>query len=177
MRDIPPLYHISFNRRLPLVLNPRQPDGSELENQGVYKETDIPRVSFSPTIFQCLQAIYPNVWEIMEDPRGQKEGVEFAVYRYDPRSRARVVFPEQLSEKRWVWDAHVTHEHCFLDPVHIYFCGTVIAKVPRDVPGLTIYPYNDKTVPPREHSLFESAEIRQSLKLRGSKYDMKLFPA
>lgn len=174
-KDIPPLYHISLNRKLPLTLIPRQPDGTELENQGVYKETEVPRVSFSPTMFTCLQAIYPNVWSLFENPRGQKEGVEFAVYRFDPRSHARVVTPDELTKRRWVWDAHITQEHCFLDPVQIYYCGNIVAKVPNDVPGLTIYPYNDKSLPPRENSLFTDAIFKQTVRLRNEKYRIKFF--
>ena len=176
MRIVPPLYHLSFNKNLPLTLKPRLPDGSDLSSEKtVVSEFETPRVSFSPSIYGCLLGIYSNISQLMESPKGQKEGCEFAVYRFDPRSKARILFPEDLTEKRLVWDAHVTKEHCFLDAVDIYYCGHVIALVENSVPGLTIYPYNDKSLVPVENTLFEDATFRQTVRLRGDKYKLKFF--
>jgi hypothetical protein len=190
MRDIPPLYHISFNRKLPLTLVPREPWGSELQpdentpqdiptdpDAWIFAEFRTPRVSFSPTLLHCVQAVYPNTHHIFEDPRGIKEGVEFAVYRYDPRSRARIMFPEDLSKQRAVWDAHVTQEHCFLDPVQIYYCGSIIARLQNGVRGFDVIPFNDKSMKPINSKVPTADDIvfKQSVRLRGDKYQLKFF--
>lgn len=174
--QLPKLFHISLNDKLPSTLQPRQPDGHDDNKEGaIYTEFDTPRVSFSPCIFHCLQAIYPNVWQLFENKKGQKDGVEFAAYAAAPKPSNRVVTPEQLTKKRWVWDAHITQEHCFLDPIDIYYCGKFIAWVDESEPGLTIYPYNDKKEKPRENSLFGDARFRQTVRLRGDKYRLQFF--
>lgn|SRR5437763_1720099 len=192
MRDIPPLYHISFNRKLPLVLVPREPWGSELQpdesqpqeeptdpDAWIFAEFQTPRVSFSPTIFQCVQAVYANTHQLFQNPRGLKEGLEFAVYRLDPHSKARVLFPEDLARKREVWDAHITQEHCFLDPVHIYYCGNIIAKVDKGIKGFDVHPFNDPTMKGINSTVpkINECHLTQSLKLRGDKYRIKMYPA
>jgi hypothetical protein len=188
MRDIPPLYHISFNRKLPLTLTPREPWGSELQpdettpqeestdpDAWIFAEFQTPRVSFSPTILNCVQAVYANTHHLFQSPRGLKEGLEFAAYRYDPRSKSRIMFPEDLSKKRAVWDAHITNEHCFLDPVHIYYCGTFIAKVQEGIKGIMVHPFNDKSMKEINSTIPVDDQIvfKQTLRLRGDKYKLK----
>lgn len=174
--ELPKLFHISLNDKLPSTLIPKKPEGSDDESEGkIYTEFSTPRVSFAPTIFHCLQAIIPNVWHLFDTTSGQKNGVEFAAYVANPNRRNKVVTPEELTKKRWVWDAHVTHEYCFLNPIDIYYCGKFLAFVDKSDPGLTIYPYNDKKEKPRENSLIADARFKQIVKFRGEKYRLKFF--
>jgi hypothetical protein len=190
MRDIPSLYHISFDRKLPLTLIPREPWGSELQpdestpqkesadpDAWIFAEFKTPRVSFSPSLLCCVQAVYANTHHLFQSPRGLKEGLEFAVYRYDPRSKARIMFPEDLSKKRAVWDAHITKEHCFLDPVQIYYCGTFVARVEKDIPGMMVHPFNDKSMKEIKSVVPHADDLtfKQTLRLRGDKYQLQFF--
>jgi hypothetical protein len=190
MRDIPPLYHISFNRKLPLTLVPREPWGSELQpdesqpqdiptdpDSWIFAEFQTPRVSFSPSLFHCVQAVYANTHHLFESPRGMKEGLEFAVYRHDPRSRARIMFPEDLSKQKAVWDAHITQEHCFLDPVQVYYCGTFVARLLNGVNGFDVHPFNDKSMKAVRSKVptADDLSFKQTLRLRGDKYQLKFF--
>lgn len=190
MRDIPPLYHISFNRKLPLILTPREPWGSELQpdentpqeeptdpDAWIFAEFKTPRVSFSPSMSHCVKAVYANTHHLFQDPRGLKEGLEFAVYRLDPNSKARMMTPEDLCKQRAVWDAHITQEHCFLDPVRIYYCGNMIARVEKGIKGFDVYPFNDKTMKPINSVVPRDDDMtfKQTVRLRGSKYELKFF--
>lgn len=191
MRDIPPLFHISFNRKLPLTMVPREPWGSELipdettpqekptdPDAWIFAEFRTPRVSFSPSLFHCVQAIYPNTHQLFTSPKGIKEGLEFSVYKYDPRSKARIMFPEDLSAKRAVWDAHNTKEHCFLDPVRVYYCGNFIARLEDGkVMGFDVIPFNDKSMKPINSTVPVADELvfKQTVRLRGDKYALKFF--
>lgn len=190
MRDIPPLYHISFNRKLPLTLIPREPWGSELQpdesvpqeeptdpDSWIFAEFQTPRVSFAPTLLQCVQGVYPNTKDVFQSPRGKKEGVEFAVYRADPRTKGRILTPEDLCKKRAVWDAHVTQEYCYLDPVTIYYCGSVIVRLLNGIRGFDVHPFNDPTMKKINTTVptADDVSFAQSVKLKGSKYDLKFF--
>ena len=124
---LPKLYHISFRDNLEGVWEPRNPDGMDGETDGGtdgektdisepdISEPDFPRISFSPTIKQCFQAIYPNVWKYFEEKNFPY--MEFFVYSPRLSGRERVLTPRQLTERRFVHDAHVTEEHCVLDKV------------------------------------------------------------
>lgn len=189
--EIPPLYHISFNRHLPLVMNPRQPWGSEVEpteeelknekppdpDAWIFAEFQTPRVSFSPSLFKCVQAVYANTHQLFESKRGLKEGLEFAVYRHDLRTKSRIMTPDELSKKRLVWDAHITQEYCFLDPVSIYFCGTVIVRLTEAVVGMKVYPFNDKSMKTIKSNVPDGDELafRQTLGFRGKKFAIQFF--
>ena len=190
MRDIPPLFHISFNRKLPLTLTPREPWGSELQpdestpqekqtdpDAWIFAEFQTPRVSFAPSIFHCVQAVYPNTHQLFQSPRGLKEGLEFAVYRADPRTKGRILTPEDLCKKRAVWDAHITHEYCYLDPVSIYYCGNVVARLLNGISGFDIYPFNDKSMKAIKSVIPTADDIsfKQTIRLRGDKYKLKFF--
>lgn len=143
----------------------------------IFAEFQTPRVSFSPSILKCVQAVYANTHHLFQSPRGLKEGLEFSVFRFDPRSHSRVMTPEDLSKKRKVWDAHITEEFCFLDPVQVYFCGTVMAKVPPNIKGMMVHPFNDKkmklisSIVPTD----DEVSLVQTLRLRGEKCRIKLY--
>lgn len=187
-REIPELFHISFNRHLPSVLDPRQPWGGEVEpteddpkskdpDAWIFAEFKTPRVSFSPTLADCVKAVFPNTHQLFQSPKGLKEGCEFAVYKYDPRSRAKIMFPEDLCEQRAVWDAHITKEHCFLEPVSVYFCGTVIIKLLGNFPGIMVHPFNDQSMKQIKSNVptADDLSFKQTLRLRGEKFKVKFF--
>lgn len=187
-RDIPPLYHISFDRHLPLVMTPREPWGSEIEptedqkekndpDDWIFAEFRTPRVSFSPTILHCVQAVYANTHQLFQSARGLKEGLEFAVYRHDPRKRSRIMFPEDLCAKRAVWDAHITQEYCFLDPVTVYYCGNIIAKLKGPIKGMQVHPFNDKSMKTIQSNVPDGDDLifSQSVRLKGDKYRVQFF--
>lgn len=160
MRQIPPLYHLSFNESLPSILYPQLPAGYDEDSP--YREFALPRISFSPTIKKCLQAIYPNVYPLFESEQGQKEGCILTVYQYVPqKAQPDLLFPEDLTNHRYVWDAHITREHCFLEPVTIQYHSTIKIWIDKNDSGLTIYPYNNKNLKPRHNSLFNNATIKK----------------
>lgn len=182
-KDLPVLYHISFDRKLPEILRPRQPYGSELqkknasEEENIFAEFKTPRVSFSPSIYHCLQAVYPNTHQIFQSSRGLKEGVEMAVYRLDDQKKARAMTPTDLCRAHAVWDAHITKEHCFLDPVRIYFCGIVNIRVEKNIKGLMVHPFNEKhrkeirsIIPVDDDVTFKQVE-----KIDGDEFRLKFF--
>lgn len=159
-KAIPWLFHITLDGSLPDTLTPRRPTGSDDKAQGILREFREPRVSFAPSVFHCLQAIIPSVYEKLFSEEGQKNGVDFFVYRMRPSQRVRIKTPTELTHERLVWDAHVTHEYCVLDPVKIMSCGKINAWVDKRDPGLTIYPYNDRSLKPEKNRLCEDAKFR-----------------
>lgn len=175
MKAIPWLYHISFDGKLPEKLTPRLPDGTNKKDQGEFKEFDAPRVSFSPCVFRCLQAIIPNVYERLFSDEGQKSGCEFYVYRMKSGQNVRIKTPEELTKEHLVWDAHITHEHCVLDPVEVISCGRVNAWVDKSDPGLTIYPYNDRSLKPVKNKLCEDAKFKLLQRAENDDHRILLF--
>jgi hypothetical protein len=175
MKAIPWLYHISPDGKLPAKFIPRLPAGSEEKNQGVFKEFNVPRVSFSPCVFRCLQAIIPNVYEQLFSEEGQKNGCEFYVYRMKSGQNVRIKTPEELTKEHLVWDAHITHEHCVLDPVEVINCGKVNARVDKSDPGLTIYPYNDHSLKPVKNKLCEDAKFKLLQRPENDEHRILLF--
>lgn len=171
-------------------MTPREPWGSEDPpdesipqekstdpDAWIFAEFQTPRVSFSPSILKCVQAVYANMHPEFQSPKGLKFGLEFAVFRFDTRSHSRVLTPEDLSKKRSVWDAHITEEYCFLDPVQVYFCGTVMAKVAPNIKGMMVIPFNDKKMKPISSIVPTAEEVSlvQTLRLRGEKCRIKLY--
>lgn len=116
--DIPELYHISFRDDLEGKWKPRNPVGDSKSNlKSEYPEPDLPRISLSPTIEQCFQAIYPNVKQFFEEKHFPY--MEFYVYTPKLRGTERILTPKELTDKRYVHDAHMTDEYCILDPVYM----------------------------------------------------------
>lgn len=177
---LPELFHIS-EKQLPLVLKPRLMEYHSSNTGGektIYTEADIPRVSFSPTVYNCFTAVFPLIQDYMQSAAGIKNGIFFQVYKAKPGINTRYMTPEALTKKRYVWDAHATKEHWFLDPIDIVFCGVV--KVTYD-PGpdwLDLYPYDDSketkvygAIPP-----VSAVEIKQTMSIRNKKYQIVLYP-
>jgi hypothetical protein len=177
MKEIPDLFHISENP-LPSVLVPRTPEYQAKKDKTKFTETDIPRVSFSPSIYNCFIAIFPMISKYMESNEGLKRGIFFYVYKAVPTSRNKILSPEELSKKKLVWDAHVTQEYCFLDSIAIRYCGVVKIDYDPDPVWNDIYLYNDKREELLEKVMppVEAIAIKQTLKLRGDKYRIRLYP-
>jgi hypothetical protein len=174
------LFHISESP-LPSLLNPRLMEYHASIRGGektIFTEAAIPHVSFAPTVYNCFTAIFTLVSKYMQSSEGIKDGIFFNVYKAMPGPKTRFLSPEELTKKKYVWDAHVNQEWWSLDPIHILFCGTV--KIVYDpVPDwIDVYAFNDPRSQVIERSFQppESFKIKQTLKLRGQKHQMTLFP-
>ena len=122
-----PLYHMSFNPKLPKILYPRQPDGIG-ENS---KERVLPdRVSFAPTLRQCWIALFYNV---PEEYRLTKE-IVFNVYELDSKTPLEILDPKLV--RKHVWDSKFTDEVCVIEPAPIKHLGKVKIKAITSLPIL-----------------------------------------
>ena len=128
-----PLYHMSFNPKLPNILYPRQPDGlSEDSNEHALPD----RVSFAPTLRQCWIALFYN---IPEDIRTTKD-IVFNVYELDSKTPLETLDPNLVYKH--VWDAKFTGEVCVIAPSPIKYLGKVKIRAITSLPILI-----DKTKP------------------------------
>nr|DAS95075.1 MAG TPA: hypothetical protein [Caudoviricetes sp.] len=121
------LLHLSFNGNLPTYLNPRQPNGTELSNRMV---EDLPdRVSFAPTIKQCLLAIQPNITDVLNK---SIEYGGFTIWLYEglPDKETKYIPKKIVLEK--VSDAKLTDEICVTTPIKIKKIGKVFVKTKLD---------------------------------------------
>jgi hypothetical protein len=143
IKGLPPLLHISF-RKLPSILKPQLPAGSNTK-KSKYSEPEVPRVSFSPTIEKCFQAIYPNVSKYFEEENYPY--MTFYVYQAQLTSSNDVMTPQELIQKRWVHDAHMTEEHIVLNPVRIKLIGKWDVLNTSKSPDLMYRPFNDPKEP------------------------------
>jgi hypothetical protein len=148
------LYHISFRGDLQGVWTPRNPDGSDLEKPKDDSEPDLPRISCSPTLRQCFQAIYPNISHLFEVERYPY--MDFYAYSPELRAGTRVLTPKDLTAKRMVHDAHMTDEHCILDPVYMRLASKVRIRNTNKKPFLRHRPFGD---PKRDERDFAPGEI------------------
>jgi hypothetical protein len=139
----PKLYHISFRGNLQGVWTPRNPDGHELEKPKHDSEPDLPRISCSPTIEQCFQAIYPNISHLFEVEKYPY--MDFYAYSPEVKATTRVLTPSELTSKRMVHDAHMTQEHCILDPVFMRLVSRVRVRNTNKHPFLNHRPFGDPT--------------------------------
>lgn len=121
------LLHLSFNGNLPTYLNPRQPNGTELSNRMV---EDLPdRVSFAPTIKQCLLAIQPNITDVLNK---SIEYGGFTIWLYEglPDKETKYIPKKIVLEK--VSDAKLMDEICVTTPIKIKKIGKVFVKTKLD---------------------------------------------
>lgn len=180
MREIPDLLHITENT-LPTVLLPRlmaYHSSHTGDKKTIFTEAEIPRVSFAPTVYNCFSAIFPLISEYMQSKEGLKKGIFFNVYKAVISSNNKILTPEELTKKRYVWDAYATQEHWLLDPVNVRWCGAVKIDYDPKPDWIDLYPYNDQQdekpnggIPPPE-----AIKIKQVTKLRGPKYAIRLYP-
>lgn len=152
------LYHLSFNENLGPILQPRQPGGSELTEDGIYTEDLPPRVSFSPTIEQCFYAIYPNISHLLKSKEGKNEKY-FFMHVFSPIKKDLKKLPDSLVKSK-VWDAFVTDEVCVVESVKIKHVGKVKFQNPyykNNVPEyIFTHPFNDEG----EEELFVSPKVK-----------------
>lgn len=173
MKKLPWLYHIT-TETLPEHLTPKRPEGSDDKNQGILKEFDDPRISFAPSVFHCLQALIPSIWEELFSEKGQQDGMDFRVYRLVSQD-LRIKTHEELTKERLVWDAHITHEYCVLTACDVLYCGKINAKVDKSDPGLTIYPYNDRKLKPEKGKLCADATLKILVTAKRSDAKIQMF--
>jgi hypothetical protein len=130
-KPYPTLYHLSFNPKLEGRWSPQLPDGDGLEvtDPTLHQEPDTARISLSPTVDQCFQAIYANVKHLFDD--APDKTLTFNVYQPVFTGKERIVTPDTLSRHRLIHDAHITEEHCVLDPLKMVWTGTATIKAPR----------------------------------------------
>lgn len=139
------LFHISFRDQLEGIWVPKRPDGDYDEDNwtGNLPETTEARISLSPTIEQCFQAVFANVKSFYQ--KGNVDKLEFYVYKPEFKGNERIVFPEELSKNKLVHDAHVTEEHCLITPVYMKKVGKVSIKSPDPKNNVDYYAYDIKT--------------------------------
>lgn len=136
------LFHISFDGDLEGEWKPQTPAG--LEKEGKYAEEDTPRICVSPTIKQCFQAIYPNVFRYFEN----KDYPYMDIFVYQPQPLIKgIVYPKKLTKERWVFDAHVTDEHWITEPVKMKLIGKVRIFNTNKSSFVKSHPYNDPKEP------------------------------
>lgn len=135
--------HLSFKGDLEGLWYPRQPAGYEHGPKNeLLRETSIPRISFSPTYLQCFQAIYRNVSHYFEEQKFPH--MDFYVYTPILTGKERIITPDILTQRRMVWDAHITEEHCILDPVKVVLHSKIRILNSAKVQEITVYPYNNR---------------------------------
>lgn len=146
------LIHLSFKSVGTKVWQPKVPDGMPEVREliGEMAEPDTPRISVAPTVTQCLQSIWPNIYDLLTEK--QYPTMDLHVYR--PTGFHRVVPPDELTRERWVWDAHVTGEHWIIDPTKMEQIAKIRVKSPvyrrSDYAAKKTHPFNDPKMPETE---------------------------
>ena len=167
--QIPTLLHLSFKRIPNGVWYPRQPAGMKwnkrLNIKRKYPEPDFKRICVSETIDGCFMAVYPNIHQFFEDAQYDYPHVDFYYYMVDSKrelTEKEVLSPLQLTDKQYVWDAHLTREWSILVPVHMRLKGRVRFHNTANEPNwIETFPFDDnandlKTVcPPLRYEFLE----------------------
>lgn len=146
----PELYHISFRDVPKKIWEPRLPDGFYTDNHTepggiLYPEPDFPRISFSDDLLKCFYAIWGNVRHLYLN-KGYPH-LDFNVYTPVLTSRHRLIYPETLTQKKWVWDAHFTGEHMVTIPTQMLPWGRVRYFIKEPVTMLMTHPFNNPDNP------------------------------
>lgn len=131
VKPFPDLYHISFNGKLIGEWTPQPPDGDydpETDTVSLHGEPLTPRISVAPTLVGCFQGVYANVKHLFK----RHPELTFFIYKAEFKGNERVVYPEQLTAYKQVHDAHITQEHCILDPVEMRIVGRVTVPETAD---------------------------------------------
>lgn len=135
-------YHISFKGNLAGLWEPKTPAGGD--SKGNMTEPDTPRICVSPTIGKCFQAIYSNVSKYFE--KENYPYMEFYVYAPEHVLRKDIIYPDELTKKRFVWDAWVTDEHWLLVPTVMKLVGKVRIMNTNENESMSGHPFNDKKI-------------------------------
>ena len=155
--NTPKLFHISFRDDLEGKWTPQKPEGEYDEKYytSEHPEPDIPRISTSPTIKQCFQAIHANVKHYFE--KENYPHMDFHVYTPKLTGKERILTPKELTDKRFVHDAHMTDEHSILDPVHMQLHSKIRIYNTNRSKMLNYKPFGDENTKERP---FAPAQIR-----------------
>lgn len=141
-------FHLSFDDKLEGVWKPRSPAGLELKSDGKYPEPHQPRICVSTTLAGCFYAIYPNISQFFEERHYPH--IDMNVYVPEITRDTRLVANRELKEKRYVHDAHITHEVWILDEVIMKRIGKVRFMNTADGKWLNYHPFGDSKEPLRE---------------------------
>lgn len=143
------LFHISFNGNLQGVWKPRSPysqmsdkEQVVLKHDDFLAEPDEPRISVSPTIEKCFQAIYANIKHYFLDKKYPY--MDMYVYMPELTKSSKVVTPQELTKQRKVWDAFYTEEHWITTPTKMKVVAKIRVANTSDSGCIEIYPFNDK---------------------------------
>lgn len=139
------LYHLSFAKLQTAVWKPRLPSGYATETVSSFREHDIPRICVSSSIEGAFYAVYPNVAKYFEEEKYPH--MDFFVYSPDVRLSTKIMTPEELTRKRYVWDAHVTKEYDILTPVRMRPNGKVRFFNTTSQEWIKTRPFDDPTQP------------------------------
>lgn len=160
------LLHLSFNAKLEGIWKPRSPHTqlpkdtpiTKLRHDSPIAEPDTPRISVSPTIKQCFQAIYPNISKYFEE----KNFPYMEMYVYSPQitNTLKIITPETLTKKRMVWDAYKTEEHWITQPVRMKLIAKIKVYNTADSGCETIKPFNDARYDSSTHGNFSLCPIK-----------------
>ena len=132
---MPKLFHISFDKDLPELLDSRLPDGTtyvdgEVE-ESYLPEPSIGRISFSDNLEGCFRAGFANLTEEMIK-KGSK-GITYQGYEL-LRYGGKHFTPAEIAP--WVHDALVTQEHWIIGVAAVKRVSEVTFKYDLDQPDL-----------------------------------------
>lgn len=159
--------HISFNGELPTILTPRQPDGSGGEITK-FSELLPARVSFAPTVQQCILGVYPNVSHFFEDPDYNYPYMDFYVYGATLTKDTKTI-PQATLQKKLI-DFYVTDEVAVIEPIAVELVGKIrfINQEPN-VDEIWFHPWAKKN----ESSLYAGPRATyEILEVTNSDYDL-----
>ena len=148
---VPKLYHISFKLAEEEIWTPRTPDSGGEGKKIIgdyYEEPAIERICCSETLAGCFMAVYPNVYNYFEDEFFNYPYMDF--YYYSPllpktMDTKDILDPEILTEKEYVWDAHLTREWSILIPIKMQHVGSVrFFNTVKKRNWVKTYPFNNK---------------------------------
>lgn len=143
-KPYPVLYHLSFSSQLEGTWVPKPPDGDGIisDDPDLFPEPGDARISLPPTLEQCFQAVYANVKHLFE--QSPDDTLTFSVYVPKFTGKERIVTPDILTKERLIHDAHITGEHCVLDPLKMVWSGQVIVEKPLDSKKIHYYAFGEK---------------------------------
>jgi len=142
--------HLSFKPDLEGIWKPKPVDQFEQwqvkypKPRNYYPEPRVPRISVGTGIHKCFLAVYPNISHFFEFDN--LPYVDMHVYMPVFKGHEDVVTPDIATAYRYIYDAHVTEEHCILSPVLMKHVGTVRIKNPNRSDALLYYPFDDNTL-------------------------------
>lgn len=164
--------HISFDSTLEGIWKPKRPDGHWEDNDSddssdktwPYPEPSLPRISVSTSLLGCFRGVYLNVYRYFEVEKYPY--MIFNIYEAVVSGKEKLLTTSDLTNKRMVWDAHVTEECCFLSPVKMKLVGKLKVFNTNKSKTLMAHPYNDKRLPKESVG---PADIEYSIKWTGDR--------